>query len=69
MDVKDILLLERVQRLATKYMTIPHHNYRERLIKLHLLPLAMQLELNVIMFFVRAYSDPLLPLISGISSN
>ena len=57
--LKDITLLERVQRRATKYI-IPNPNldYKSRLISLHLLPLMYWLELLDIMFLVKCIKEP-----------
>ena len=57
--LKDIALLERVQRRATKYI-IPNPNldYKSRLISLHLLPLMYWLELLDIMFLVKCIKEP-----------
>ena len=51
--IKDILLLEKVQRRATKFILNDYNsNYRDRLIKLCILPLMYWLELNDIMYLV-----------------
>ena len=57
---KDIVLLERLQRRATKFILGDYTSaYRERLIiKLQLLPLMMVLELSDIMFFIRTIKNP-----------
>ena len=57
--IKDIVLLERLQRRATKFILGDYTSaYRERLIKLQLLPLMMVLELSDIMFFIRSIKNP-----------
>ena len=56
---KDILLIERVQRRATKYILNDFKsNYRSRLVSLQLLPLSMTLELNDIIFFLKSVREP-----------
>ena len=53
--IKDIKSLEQIQRRATKFILNGHYTgYRSRLLKLHLLPLMMTLELQDILFFVRS---------------
>ena len=55
MLIKDIKCLEQIQCPATKFILNSHYtNYRSRLLKLHLLPLVMTLELQDILFFVRS---------------
>ena len=72
---KDILLLERVQRRATKYILSDYSsNYKDRLISLRILPLMYWLELNDILYLVKALkfpSDnmPILQYISFTNSN
>ena len=57
--IKDIVLIERVQRRATKFILgWSSMDYKQRLISLHLLPLAMIFELNDIMFFIRSIKNP-----------
>ena len=57
--IKDIILLERIQRRATKFILNDFtSNYRERLIKLKLLPLMMTLELSDILFFIKSINNP-----------
>ena len=57
--IKDIQLLERVQRRATKYILNDFtSDYRDRLISLELLPLMMFYELLDIMFFVKSFKTP-----------
>lgn len=58
-QIKDILLLERVQRRATKYILNDYKsNYRSRLEKLSLLPLMYMFELYDIMFAVKSFKNP-----------
>ena len=53
------MLLERIQRRATKYILNDYQSdYKHRLLSLRLLPLAMQLELYDIMFFIRSLKVP-----------
>ena len=53
--LKDVNAIESLQRRATKYILNDYESdYRSRLIKLHLLPLTMVLELNDICFFVNS---------------
>ena len=53
--IKDIKSLEQIQRRATKFILNGHYtDYKSRLLKLHLLPLMMTLELQDILFFVRS---------------
>ena len=57
--LRDIELLERVQRRATKYILNDFHsNYRSRLLALNLLPLMYILELHDIMFAVTCLKSP-----------
>ena len=57
--IKDIQLLERVQRRATKYILNDFtSDYKDRLISLELLPLMMFYELLDIMFFVKSFKTP-----------
>ena len=57
--IKHIQLIERVQRRATKYILNDYiSDYKSRLIKLQILPLAYILELNDIMFFIRNLKHP-----------
>ena len=57
--IKDIILLEHIQRRATKFILNDFtSNYRERLIKLKLLPLMMTLELSDILFFIKSINNP-----------
>ena len=57
--IKDILLLERVQRRATKYILSDFtSSYKSRLIKLNLLPLMYIYELNDLTFFIKSYKYP-----------
>ena len=56
---KDILILERVQRRATKHILLDYSSsYRKRLLDLSLLPLMYWYELNDIMYFVKALKNP-----------
>ena len=53
--VKEIKLIEDVQRRATKFILNDYtSDYRTRLLKLHILPLSMLYELNDICFFVKS---------------
>lgn len=57
--IKDIELLERVQRRATKFITGNYEeNYKARLLSLKLLPLMYWLELLDIMFLVKSLKNP-----------
>ena len=57
--IKDIQLLERVQRRATKYILNDFtSDYKDRLISLELLPLMMFYELLDILFFVKSLKTP-----------
>ena len=57
--IKNIQLLERVQRRATKYILNDFtSDYKDRLISLELLPLMMFYELLDIMFFVKSLKTP-----------
>lgn len=57
--VKDIVILERVQRRATKYILNDYRsNYRTRLMALNLLPLMYIFELRDIMFCVKSLKSP-----------
>ena len=56
--VKDIVSLERIQRHATKFILLDYHaTYKDHLIKLSILPLAMYLEYLDISFMLRCYKD------------
>ena len=56
---KHTILLERVQRRATKFILNDYHSdYKTRLISLGLLPLSMVLELNDIIFFLKSLQSP-----------
>lgn len=57
--LKDIRLLEAVQRRATKWILDDYVlDYKSRLLSLHLLPLMMTLELYDISFFIKSLSSP-----------
>uniref|UniRef100_A0A1X7U4I4 Reverse transcriptase domain-containing protein n=1 Tax=Amphimedon queenslandica TaxID=400682 RepID=A0A1X7U4I4_AMPQE len=57
--IKDIKLLEQVQRRATKYILNDYvSDYKSRLISLNMLPLMMVLELNDLSFFINNTSKP-----------
>ena len=57
--LKDISILERVQRRATKYILNDYHSpYRTRLIQLDLLPLIYQYELSDLLFLIKSYKTP-----------
>ena len=56
---KNILAIERVQRRATKQILLDYtSNYRVRLLKLSMLPLMYWLELNDLMYFIKALKYP-----------
>ena len=57
--IQDIVLLENIQRRATKYILNDYaSSYRSRLIHLSLLPLMHIYELNDIMFFIKSLKRP-----------
>ena len=59
--ISDIVTLEKVQRRATKYITADYTqaiNYKDRLIKLDMLPLMYWLELQDILFLVKCLQHP-----------
>ena len=57
--IQDILLLERVQRRATKYILNDYtSSYRARLLKLSMLPLMYIFELNDLLFFIKSIKNP-----------
>ena len=57
--IKDIIVIELLQRRATKYILSDNSSsYKDRLISLKLLPLMMQFELNDAMFFVSCLKHP-----------
>ena len=56
--MKDILLLERAQRRATKYILNDYYSsYKSRLMKLKLLPLMYIFKINDIMFFIKSFKS------------
>ena len=57
--IKDILLFERIQRRATKYILNDYtSSYKSRLLKLNFLPLMYTFELNDLTFFIKSYKSP-----------
>ena len=57
--IKDILLLERVQRRATKYILNDYtSSYKSRLTKLNLFPLMYIYELYDLIFYIKSYKYP-----------
>lgn len=57
--IKDIMLLERIQRRATKYILNDYtSDYKSRLISLDILPLMVEMELGDLMFFLRSLKAP-----------
>ena len=57
--IKDIEILERIQRRATKYIIGNNQmDYKSRLLSLHLLPLMHWLELQDITFLVKCLQQP-----------
>ena len=58
-NLKEIILLERVQRRATKWILSDFHSdYKSRLKNLNILPLMMTLELNDLSFFLKSFHSP-----------
>ena len=56
--IKDILLFERIQRRATKYILNDYKSsYKSRLLHLNLLPLMYIFELNDLNFFIKSYKS------------
>ena len=57
--IQDILLLEKVQRRATKVILNDYtSDYKSRLIKLQLLPLMYMYDLSDILFFIKSVKTP-----------
>ena len=57
--IKDIILLEKVQRRATKFILNDYSsNYKHRLLTLHILPLMYYLEINDLTFFINSLKHP-----------
>jgi len=57
--IKDTVILERIQRQATKYILRDYDsNYKTRLLKLDLLPLMYTLDFYDILFFIKALKQP-----------
>ena len=57
---KDIILLEKIQRRASKFLLNDYSSdYKTRLMSLNLLPLSMVMELNDIIFFLKSLRTPL----------
>ena len=57
--IKDITLLERIQRRATKYILNDYtSDYKTRLISLDILPLMAELEIGDLTFFLRNLKTP-----------
>ena len=57
--ISDIVLIEKVQRRATKYILCDYNSdYKLRLIKLKLLPLMYIYDLADIMFFIKSVKFP-----------
>ena len=57
--LKDINVIENIQRRSTKFILNDYtSDYKYRLLSLQLLPLAMLLELNDILFFVKSLKEP-----------
>ena len=58
-QIKDMMVLERIQRRATKFILNDFHSdYKSRLSSLNMLPLMMSLEINDILFFLKSYHQP-----------
>ena len=59
--ITDIKLLESIQRRATKYILNNYtSDYKDCLLELNILPLAMQFELNDVLFYFKAIKSPYL---------
>ena len=57
--IKDIIVLERVQRRATKFILNDYQSsYRSRLLTLNLLPLMYLFEIYDIIFFIKSLKNP-----------
>ena len=57
--IRDIKRVENVQRRATRFIVGSHlSGYKERLLRVGLLPLASWLELNDVMFIIRCFKSP-----------
>ena len=57
--IKDIIVLERVQRRATKFVLNDYQSsYRSRLLTLNLLPLMYLFEIYDIIFFIKSLKNP-----------
>ena len=58
--IKDILLIEKIQRRATKFITCydPSLDYKSRLSTLHVLPLMMFFELLDLLFLIKCLKSP-----------
>ena len=57
--IKDITLLERIQRRAIKYILNDYElSYKSRLERLHLLPLMYIYELNDLLFLIKSLKFP-----------
>ena len=57
--LKDISILERVQRRAMKYIFNDYSSsYKTRLVQLDLLPLIYQYELSDLLFLIKSYKAP-----------
>ena len=57
--IKDTIILERVQRRATKFILSDYvSDYKSRLLRLGILPLMYMLDLYDIMFFIKALQQP-----------
>ena len=57
--IKDIMILERVQRRATKFILNNYTSpYKSRLTRLNSFPVMYQYELNDLLFFIKSYKAP-----------
>ena len=57
--IKDIVMLERIQRRATKFILNDYtSSYKSRLLKLNILPLMYQFDYYDILFFVKHIKHP-----------
>ena len=62
--MKDILIIEQIQRRATKYLSNDYtSSYKTSLIKLKILPLMYLFELQGLLFAVKSINSPIISII------